>query len=72
MPIGQTFLLALASYRPETIVHDCIWSEAAFKQVELRLLFNKLKRRYFHVPHSKLWRHPSNHHRRDSDEIKQP
>jgi hypothetical protein len=29
----------IASYRPETIVHDCIWSEAAFKQVELRLLF---------------------------------
>jgi hypothetical protein len=27
------------SYCPTTIVHDCFWSEAAFKQVELRLLF---------------------------------
>jgi hypothetical protein len=49
--------LTVASYRPETIVHDYFWNEAAFKQVELRLPFNnsngcRLKRRHIRVPHS--------------------
>ena len=41
-----------AGYRPETHIHVRFQEGAAFKQVELRLVFNKLKTRYIHVPPS--------------------
>ncbi|MFT4926578.1 MAG: ligand-binding SRPBCC domain-containing protein [Phenylobacterium sp.] len=37
---------------PKTHIHVRFLEEATFKQVKLRLHFNKLKWRHIHVPHS--------------------
>ena len=41
-----------ASYRPETYIHVRFQETVTFKQVELHLLFNRLKRRHICVPQS--------------------